>query len=275
LTIGAEAVPAPRSIEVTDGATVEVAPHPPIGALEEGMTGEVARLYAAGIADVRSGHYRHALSVVRQARKLSYLARQQGPIAPALAQRHFQRIRYLEEQLSDLTPIEEQLERPPEPTDHRNRLLQLKALLLHNLFLAVRGFLGINDNRLLKESVHAYQVALEQADDLKQPLLVGYAAMLAERGSRRDARAVFQKLSDGDRKQENLDIAVAYYYLALGDRQRAIARLITASGRESWLHGPAGWEDRPFRSQVYLMNDFDRLRDHPRFQELVTRPEEQ
>lgn len=271
--------PAPQSIKLSGtspGLAVEVLPSPPLYALENGMSGEVARLYGAGISDIRKGppNYRRALTSIRQARVLAFAAKQRGPDPSHLADRHFSRIVYVEEQLSELNLIDEQLEHPPDRTDQRNLLLQLRALLLHNLFLAVRGFLGTSEPRLIKETLRAYQAALEDADGLKHSLLVGYAAMLAERGSFREARINFAKLSEHERDQEGLDIAVAYYYLALGDRGRAIARLNVASRRDTWMHGNPGREGHTFRSQVYRMNDFDRLRDHPGFTKLVTEPEE-
>lgn len=276
LTPGA-AAPRSRTIEVSSSTAVEVLPQPPPLALEEGMFGDMARYYAAGISALRAGQYRRAVTEVRQARVLAYRSLTQGSkdlVSRRLARRHFTRILYLEEQLSELVLVEEQLEHPPERLDQRSALLQIRALLMHNMFLAVRGFLGVDDARLLKESLRAYQVALEQADNLKHSLLVGYAAMLAERGSRREARLAFAKLSESERDQESMDIAVAYYYLALGDRGRAISRLLLAAGRDSWLHGSPGREGQAFRSQVYHMNDFDRLRDHPRFIALVTTLEE-
>jgi len=282
----ATTAPAPRGVEVPDrpsgkshpapqsGTTVEILPQPPKGSLEEGMSGEVARYYASSISALRIGQYRRALSEVRQARVLAYGAVKKGPQSRRLASRHFTRVMHLEEQLSELVLVDEQLERPPDRSEQRNLLLHMRALLMRNLFLAVRGFLGISDWRMLKETLKAYQAALEEADSLKHSLLIGYAAMLAERGNRRDARERFAKLGEHEREQETMDLPMAYYYLALGDRARAIARLITASHRDSWLHGSPGREEHSFRSQVYRLNDFDRLRDHPRFIELVTVPEE-
>lgn len=274
------AAPAPReqpasSGAVAAGANVELLPHPPTGALEEGMSGEAGRFYAAAISAIRSGQHRRALTAVRQARVLCYQAMRSGPAPRILANRHFSRALYLEEQLSELTLIEEQLDRPPERSDQRSTLLQLKALLLHNMFLAVRGFSGVSDSRLLNQTIRSYQVALEDAEQLKHALVVGYAAMLAERGHRYEARAAFARLSEHEREQETMDVGVAYYYLALGDRSRAISRLLEAAHRDSWLRGSPGREGHSFRSQVYRANDFDRLRDHPRFIELVTTPEEQ
>jgi predicted Zn-dependent protease len=304
LGVAASAAPAPRSdagvggqpqAARPSGIAIEVVPRPARGALEEGMSGEPARFYAASISAIRAGQYRRALTEIRQARVLYFRALQHGPLPAAgdldaepsgqrqlgqgttprrLLARHFTRARYLEEQLAELVAIDEQLEHMSERGDPRSAAIQVRPMLLHNLFLAVRGFLGVSDNRLLREGLRAYEVALEEADRLKHPLRVGYAALLAERGSRREARQNFDKLSEQEREQENLDIAVSYYYLALGDRGRAITRLLQASTRDSWLHGAAGVDGQPFRSQVYRMNDFDRLRDHPRFIELVTDPEE-
>lgn len=273
------AQPSGRQGEVIAGTSVELLPHPPFGALEAGLGGEAGRFYATAISAIRGGQHRRALTAARQARVICYQTLRGGsglaPVSRQLASRHFSRALYLEEQLSEITLIEEQLERPPERSEQRSLLLQLRALLLHNLFLAVRGFSGVSDSRLLTQSIRAYQAAIEDADTLKHSLIVGYAAMLAERGQRHEARAAFAKLSEHEREQETMDIAVAYYYLALGDRSRSIARLLEAARRDSWLRGSPGREGHSFRSQVYRMNDFDRLRDHPRFIELVTTPEEQ
>ena len=51
-------------------------------------------------------------------------------------------------------------------------------------------------------------------------------------------------------------------------------RLLVASRRESWDHPSASHEGRTLRGLVYRMSDFDRLRDHPRFIEWVSMPEE-
>jgi hypothetical protein len=141
--------------------------------------------------------------------------------------------------------------------------------------LAVRTFTGQNDPRILREAIRAYEPAIEEADELsKQTMIVGYAALLAERGSLREAHRAFSRVSEANREKENLDIAVAYYYLAIGDPGRSLARLIVASERDSWRNGPPGREGQPYRSQIYRMNDFDRLRGHPMWTELVTVPEE-
>ncbi len=265
--------PAPP-IDVVNSFAVEITPTPPPLALEHGMSGDVGAFYARAMTAVRNGQYRAAFSAVRQARVLAYQALLRGPTEHSLAQRHFTRILYSEEQLSELTLIDEQLEHPPEQLDQRNVLLQLRALCLHNLFLAVRGFWGINDARLMKEGLRAYKTVIDDADNLKQALIVAYAGLLAESGNLREARLTFAKVSEHDREQENLDIAVAYYYLALGDRQRAISRLLGASHRDIWLRSSPGREGRTWRFQVYRANDFDRLRDHVRFMELVASPEE-
>jgi hypothetical protein len=264
---------------------VEVVPRPAIGALEEQLTGEVAQHYAAAITAIAASQHRRALSEAKQARALAYQALRRGPTPPRLARRHFTRTVYLEEQLSELTLIEEQLDHPPDRELKRSFLVQIRALLLHNLYLAVRGFRGSAsdpsrggmglESPLQNRALGAYKLAIDDADLLKHSLLVGYAALLAESGRRSDARRIFfTKLSDSEREQESLDVAVAYFYLALGDRGRAISRLVEASRRDSWLHGSAGRDSQPVRTQVYRMSDFDRLRDHPRFHELVTLPEE-
>lgn len=252
----------------------ELLPRPPRGALENGMTGEIARLYALGIASVRSGQFRPALTYVRQARSLCYRAVQQGPGPRELARRHFVRLSYVEEELAELILRNDQLAYLQNSDEDRSFLLQVRAILLHNLLLAVRGFTGQTDARLLAQVLNHYEMARHLNARLKLQVQIGYAAVLAERGDRRAARSELAQLGSKDLLAGENDLPVAYLYLALGDRRRAISRLLEAARREDWQHGSPQREGHSPRSMAYRMSDFDLLRDHPRFIELVTEPEE-
>ena len=258
----------------SDG-TSEVRPQFPRGALEAGMPPEIAVPYAAGIAALRAGDYRAALTQVRRARALSFRLGGRGPLPRWLARRHLVRTGYVEVQLIELNAINEQLPRVTERAEDRASLLQLRAIILHNLFLAVRSYTGQSDARLLRLTVSAYEVALaEVGGHLRNGAQVSFAAILGERGELRAARTEFAKVTDKDVQAEELDLPVAYYYLAMGERSRALSRLLVASRRESWDRPGALRDGATLRAQAYRMNDFDRLRDHPRFQELVTGHEE-
>lgn len=272
------ATPADPGVAATSGlwtgTTTDLPLSPPTGALEAQMTGDVLSYYTLAMLAARDGNFRRSLPLLREARALSYRVLQNGPLPRRLALRHFIRAAYVEEQLSELTVVEEQIARPLDRADDKQILLQLRALLLHNLFLAVRTQLGQAPARLLSRAASAYELALADPGRARTQLQVEYAALLAERGNLREARALFNRLSDGELAPENMDLSVAYYFTAISDLGRAVTRLSDASRRDGWARGGAGRDGVSVRHQVYRMHDFDRLRDHPRFCELVTDPEE-
>ena len=241
-------------------------------ALERGMSPEVALLYSSAIAATRSGEYREALVQARQARALSFLQLQRGPVSSFLARRHFLRASYLESQLAEMTLIEEQLAHSSEQTDERALLLQLRPLVMHNLCLVVRSYTGRVDSRLLGQMIAAYTTAKPVSGQLKLQVQLGYAAALAERGDLASARAEFAQQPTAELQAGQLDLNVAYYFTAVGDVSRAIERLSEASRRDTWLR--SGRDATGVRAQAYRLCDFDRLREHPRFIDLVIEPEE-
>lgn len=263
-----------RSLPV-DHAVELMAP-PPRGALEAGLQGEVGAAYADVMRATRVGRFRDALSSAHKARALAYRAVQAGPTPRLLAQRHLARALYVEEQLGELVDLDRHLERQRDKLSPEERALYLhgRALLLHNQFLAVRAFAGQTDDRLLQRAIAAYESAQGRGSPLRTVAQIGYAALLAERGDRRAAQAAFARVSTDDQESERSDMAVAYYYLAMGDQAAAMARLEAAARRDNWEHSSATQDGRPVRGLVYRMNDFDRLREHPRFIRLVSAPEE-
>lgn len=259
---------------VAAGEPAEVTPHAPTGALEEGLSGQTRTHYATAMAAIREGNFRRALPYLREARAQTFAALRDGPLPRQTALRQLVRIAYVEEELSELAAIEELLGRALERGEDRPALLQARAVLLHNMFLAVRSFSGKSPTRLLTRALHAYETALADAGRSRPHLLIGYAALLAEKGDRRESRAVFNRLSEADLQPDTLDLAVAYYYTAIGDGGRAINRLSEAARRDGWARSGPHRDGISARHQAYRMHDFDRLRDHPRFIELVTQPEE-
>jgi hypothetical protein len=259
----------------TDGA-FELLPPPPRGALEYGLSGPRAARYAQAVRALRAGDQREALSALREARALAYRELEEGPTDRVLAYRHFVRLVFLEEQVSELIDLERHMEREKErlSPDERALYLQGRALLLHNEFLAVRAATGQRDERVLGRALQAYEAALGRQGALRSMAQIGYASLLAERGDRRGASAQLARVPLEEQQAERSDLAMAYYHLAQGSPELAMARLLQAARRENWIH-PSGQDGRSLRSMVYRMNDFDKLREHPRFIELVTRPEEE
>jgi len=264
----------PQDRQAPTGSLVELQPTPPVGALEQGLSGAIRAHYAEAMAAVRGGHFRRALPFLREARALSYRQLQDGPQPRSLSLRHMVRIAYVEEELNELAAIEELLQRPLDRVEDRSALLQARAILLHNMVLAVRSFGGKIPSLLVGRAAQAYEQALAEPGRSQTHLQIGYAALLAERGDRREARAIFNRLSEADLQPEGLDLAVAYYYTAIGDATRALSRLGEASRRDGWARGGPARDGVSARHQAYRMHDFDRLRDHPRFIELISGPEE-
>lgn len=253
---------------------VELSAPRPRTLLEAGMSGEIARLYAAGLAAVRSGDSRGGLAEIRKARALCYRVVVNGPGPRNLLRRHFIRIAYVEAQLAELILIEEQIPRLSERPEDQGTFVQLRAMLLHNLFLAARSFTGRTDQRFAALVQSGYERARIRPGRFKNQVQLGYAVILAERGDLPGARAEFAQLSPKDVQADAMDLAVAFYHVSVGENARGMARLVQASLRPGWAHSSPGREGSTVRAQAYRMNDFDRLRDHPRFIELITEPEE-
>lgn len=264
------------SASVPTDQAAELLPQPPAYALERGLGGPLASRYAAAVAAIRAGNPHLALPSLREARALAYRDYIAGKTPRRPAYRHFARLLYAEELQLDLVDIERQLhqQRDPLPSEDKMRLLHERALLLHNQFLLVRTFTGQSDARLLGQALDTYEALLGKPSQLRTTVQIGYAALLGERGDLHGAQAAFARVNLEDQQAERYDLPVAYYYLAIGNRPRAMARLAAAAHRDTWDHAGAGQDGRTVRSLVYRMNDFDLLRDHPLFIELVTDPEE-
>ena len=274
LLAGIDEPGAAQARHVHTGRMAERQPSVQFGALEDGLAGDIRGLYASAMLSVRSGHFRRALPFLREARALCYRQTQDGPQPRSLSLRHMIRIAYVEEELNELAAIEELLQRPLDRAEDRPALLQARAILLHNMFLAVRSFGDTQAGALLKRAAQAYQLAIAEPGRSLTHLQLGYAALLAERGDLRESRAIFNRLTEADLQPDGMDLAVAYYFTAIGDAARALSRLAEASRRDGWSRGGPARDGVSARHQAYRMHDFDRLRDHPRFQELVSDPEE-
>lgn len=241
--------------------------------LEFGLDGEIRQLYAAGIAEVRRYNLREALLLIRKARALAYRQLLHGGQRGPLPRRHFVRLAYVEGQVQQLSLIDEQLKLRADRGSEQAAAIQLRALLLHNVFLAVRGFTGQLDAAFAERVLLAYREAQVQRSRFNREIMLGNAAMLAERGELAEARQEFAKIPSSELAGDGVDLAVIYYHLSVGETGQAVQRLLEAARRDTWHHGAR--EGSSLRASLYRMNDFDRLRAHPRFAEMVTIPEEQ
>ncbi len=269
---------AARPLSVQTDHVAEVTPRPPAGSLEAGLFAAASPIfprYTAAIAAIRADRHTDALPLLREARALAFRELQAGPAPRPLSYRNFVRLLYTEEQQMELVDIERLISRQSEAllTEDKMSLLHEHALLLHNQFLAVRTFTGETDTRLLLHALSAYEDVLGRPSPLKNTVQIGYAALLAEKGDRRGAQAALSQVPEQERSGERLDLSMAYFHLALGERRRALSRLLEAAHRDSWDH-PGAQDGRSVRALAYRMNDFDRLRDDPLFIELVVTPEE-
>lgn len=241
--------------------------------LEAGLDGEIRQNYASGLAEVRRYNLRDGLSLIRRARALAYRELLHGPLRGPIPRRHFVRLAYVEGQVQQLSLIDEQLKLRADRGGEQAAAIQLRALLLHNVYLAVRGFSGQLDVAFAERVLLAYREALGLRSRFNREIMIGNAAMLAERGELAEARQEFAKIPESELVGDGTDLAVIYYYLAIGETGRAVQRLLEAARRDTWHHGAR--EGSSLRASMYRMSDFDRLRAHPRFVELVTIPEEE
>lgn len=263
---------APALVVATD-QLAEVSAATPESLLEAGLGGEIRRLYGAGMTEIRRYNLREALVQVRKARALAYRELLHGPLRGPQPRRHFVRIAYVEGQLQQLQLIDDQLKLRADRGGEQAAAIQLRALLLHNVFLAVRGFTGQLDVAFAERVLSAYREAQLQRSRFNREVQLGMAAMLAERGELVEARSEFAKLSAIELQGDGIDLAVIYYHLTVGETRLALVRLMEAARRDAWHHGAR--EGSSLRASMYRMSDFDRLRAHPRFVEMVTIPEEQ
>lgn len=241
--------------------------------LEAGLDGEIRQNYARGMAELRRYNLRDGLSLIRRARSLAYRELLHGPLRGPLPRRHFVRLAYVEGQVQQLSLIDEQLKLRADRGGEQAAAIQLRALLLHNVFLAVRGFTGQIDVAFADRVLAAYREALGLRSRFNREIQIGNAAMLAERGELAEARQEFAKIPDSELTGDGTDLSVIYYRLAVGEIGLAVQRLLEAARRDTWHHGAR--EGSSLRASMYRMNDFDRLRAHPRFVDLVTVPEEE
>ena len=271
--LGASLALSVPAVSVVTDQFVEVMSATEQNQLEAGLDGEIRRLYASGVSEVRRYNLREALIQIRKARALAYRELLHGPLRGPLPRRHFVRIAYFEGQLQQLLLIEDQLKLRADRGNEQAAAVQLRALLLHNVFLAIRGFTGQLDVAFAERVLLAYREALVQRSRFNREVQLGMAAMLAERGELTEARLEFAKLPDSELQGDGIDLAVIYYHLAVGETRAAVVRLIETARRDTWHHGAR--EGSSLRASMYRMSDFDRLRSHPRFIEMVTIPEEQ
>jgi hypothetical protein len=161
------------------------------------------------------------------------------------------KIRWQRERSEDI--LEEQAYVSVMPTSVLARVRLARAL--HEKFITTRAFLGRGPRLLWNLSVGSYHDALA-LDSRCVAARLGLAALDAEVGHLGDARAEFAKI--GRRRDDQLNaLFVATYYTMLDDKDDAFTYLARAA------------IDNDTRSWIEASNDYDSLRDDPRFARIV------
>ena len=129
-------------------------------------------------------------------------------------------------------------------------------------FLAARAFTGQAPLGLAaKARIHLEASIRNEPDNVFARLSL--AALLHELGDHGQAQREFLRitLDSAQREDPMLALRLAAYHAAAGDRERAIAQLDKAL-RRPYLY-------RTLREMLDWSNEFDRLRDDPRFRQLL------
>lgn len=133
-----------------------------------------------------------------------------------------------------------------------------RAAALHNKWLAIRAFTGRGPVALQQEILKEYQQALSQSQHYDSAR-IALAAMYHEIGQHAKGRQEFARVQSNMRVW--LAMEVAYYYTTAGQHDKAFELLEKAIKYNS-----------SNKRHILRSNDFDRLRDDPRFVKLVGEP---
>jgi predicted Zn-dependent protease len=241
-----------RTVEVRVGGTPD--------ALEASLPRDGS--YGRALDAVRGVQYRRAEELLFEAAAEARRAGASGRIPPS-------RARLLGAKCEMEIVQVERLRQSQAENDRRSQFEQRvnAAISLHNLYLTSTAWLGRHDGILYERAVLSYQAAMRSAtaDNIRDERAIGlvlcYASLLARAGHRRSALAELSRIPVEVRWNEDNVLTTAELYASLGDRERALAAL--AHARDS----QPNWPEKRVRLQI--ANDFDLLRDDPRFVRLV------
>lgn len=218
--------------------------------------------YGRALEAVRAAHYRRAGELLLEARAEVRRAGDAGTLPPERARSLGLKCEW------EALQVDALLRATRESANLRafDRLLA-EATALHNLFLTSRAFHGEGDAVVYQRATHAYQAALRLAasenvrDEFAVSAIEGYAGLLAAGGHRRQSLGELQRIPADVRMSENNLLATAHVYAETSQPERALAALSLA--RDTMPSWPE------LKTLLRIANDYDALRDDPRFLRLV------
>jgi hypothetical protein len=234
------------------------------------------RSYAAAVAADAEMRWTDAEALYREAEsEWSATARIRPSRALELAIAKAERERQRSQLLSSL--VRSNASRPPADDAARRGDALGEGRLLRAKLMAVRAFLArvppavySRTRDRLQDALHAVAGTEGTAAgptratvaDIHLLLCATYAAG----GEPAAARLERAQVSEAERADATLDVSMAACDAALGDREGALSRLEVLA-----LHPGPGRADRLGLRELYIANDWDRLRDDPRFERLFRR----
>lgn len=253
---GSDPAVVPPGEKGPSGQTVEVRLGRRLRGLESGL--ERGTSYERALEAVHARRYRQAADLFLASMGEFHQAALAGRITFARSRALMYKARFEAEQAEHLLRAERESARRPS--------LELRAeaaAALHNLYLTASAYFDREDTLLLDRVQKAYRLVLgPAADDAGDPMIVrvrlGYAGLLAAAGQRRAAAAEYARALDGEPQSgQEILLAEAHYFAGMGMPDRAFRALIELGEIvPDWVE---------LRALLRVANDFDALREDPRF----------
>jgi hypothetical protein len=258
----ASAGPPTRAATVEGGRTTTLRAALPVGApLERAVNSEA---YAMAVTEDQAERWAEAASLYQQAIS-DWSSRHRYNPAPELERAIYKADRERQRSLL-LAAVQAQRDKVP-PATLRGLALE-RGRAYRTKLMAVRAFTGAVPEALYARTREELDQALRLADPSKPNAQVEARLLLcaarAAGGDRAAARLELAHVGSAERDDTSNTLPLAVCHAALGDLPRALALLETFVQRQ-----PAEQRLDPYALRdLYLSNDWDRLRGDPRFESL-------
>jgi hypothetical protein len=274
LTVAALLADAPAAVQLQPGRMTTVVVSPEVGRPVERAVPN--RSYAAAVAADAEMRWTDAEALYREAgAEWSATARIRPSRALELAVAKAERERQRSQLLASLA--RSNANRPPTDDAARRGDALGEGRLLRAKLMAVRAFLARVPPALYSRTRDRLQDALRAVAGTEgtaagpthatvADIHLMLCATYAVGGEPAAARLERAQVGEPERADATLDVSMAACDAALGDRESALSRLEILA-----LHPGPGRADRLGLRDVYIANDWDRLRDDPRFERLFRR----
>lgn len=138
------------------------------------------------------------------------------------------------------------------------------AITCANKLISLRLDTGLAPSTLFRTAEKHYLLALDLAPpSARSHVLLGFAALYGEAGQEDRARRLFREVRLEESESATSFGNLAYFLTTVGDNERAFAMLERALS----LDDP----DRRYRTWVLESDDYHRVRNDPRFEEILAR----